>query len=62
MKRRLPKSNTGYWLPKLEGNRARDIENDCKLAAAGMEGQDDLGSANWRGWRLPSCGHGSVAC
>jgi len=37
MKRRLPKTNTGYWLPKLEGNRARDIENDRKLRRLGWK-------------------------
>jgi len=25
----------GYWLPKLEGNRARDIENDRRLRRLG---------------------------
>jgi DNA mismatch endonuclease, patch repair protein len=37
MKRRLPKTNVGYWLPKLEGNRARDIENDRKLRRLGWK-------------------------
>ena len=27
---RLPKSRTDFWLPKLEGNRARDIENAAR--------------------------------
>jgi len=36
-KGRLPKTNTGYWLPKLEGNRARDIENDQKLRRLGWK-------------------------
>lgn len=37
MKRRLPKTNTGYWLPKLECNRARDITNDRKLRRLGWK-------------------------
>ena len=32
---RVPQTNTGYWLPKLEGNRARDIANDRKLRRLG---------------------------
>jgi DNA mismatch endonuclease (patch repair protein) len=36
-KRRLPKTNKGYWLPKLKGNRARDIKNDCKLRRLGWK-------------------------
>jgi DNA mismatch endonuclease, patch repair protein len=31
----LPKSNTGYWLPKLERNRIRDAENLRVLRRAG---------------------------
>jgi DNA mismatch endonuclease (patch repair protein) len=30
-----PKSNTEYWLPKLEANVARDRRNDAALEAAG---------------------------
>ena len=37
MKRRLPKTNTGFWLPKLRGNRARDIKNDRKLRRLGWK-------------------------
>jgi DNA mismatch endonuclease, patch repair protein len=32
---RLPKSNTAYWLPKLERNRARDKAALEQLAASG---------------------------
>jgi len=32
---RKPKSRTGYWNPKIEGNRARDLRNVELLAAAG---------------------------
>jgi len=32
---RLPKSRLDFWAPKLESNRARDIENSSKLAEAG---------------------------
>jgi DNA mismatch endonuclease, patch repair protein len=32
---RLPKSRLGFWLPKLEGNRARDERNIHALAEAG---------------------------
>lgn len=31
----LPKSNRDYWLPKLEGNVARDRRNEGALAEAG---------------------------
>ncbi len=34
---RLPKSRTEFWLPKLEGNRARDIENAARLEGLGWE-------------------------
>jgi len=30
-----PKANSEYWLPKLEGNLARDAHTDVKLRAAG---------------------------
>lgn len=32
---RLPKSHLDFWLPKLEGNRARDLVNVEKLEAMG---------------------------
>jgi DNA mismatch endonuclease, patch repair protein len=32
---RLPKSRLDFWLPKLEGNRRRDIENLDRLERAG---------------------------
>ena len=32
---RLPKSRLDFWLPKLEGNRARDIANVERLESAG---------------------------
>ena len=32
---RLPKSRLEFWLPKLEGNRRRDLANEQKLAALG---------------------------
>src|SRR5579859_698064 len=31
----IPKSNTGYWRPKLKRNRARDIEHLQELRAHG---------------------------
>ncbi len=34
---RLPKSRLDFWRPKLESNRARDIENQKKLAEAGWQ-------------------------
>lgn len=34
---RLPKSRREFWLPKLEGNRARDIENMARLEDLGWE-------------------------
>ena len=34
---RKPKSNRDYWLPKLERNRARDIENQKKLRGMGWD-------------------------
>jgi DNA mismatch endonuclease (patch repair protein) len=30
-----PKSNSDYWLPKIEGNRRRDADTDARLAEAG---------------------------
>lgn len=32
---RLPKSRLEFWLPKLEGNRQRDLANETKLTALG---------------------------
>jgi DNA mismatch endonuclease (patch repair protein) len=32
---RLPKSRLGYWKPKLERNRSRDIQNQRKLRKQG---------------------------
>jgi DNA mismatch endonuclease (patch repair protein) len=32
---RLPKSNRDYWVPKLLGNRRRDLANDRKLRRLG---------------------------
>jgi DNA mismatch endonuclease (patch repair protein) len=32
-----PKSNTGYWSPKIEGNRARDSRNRTALSELGWE-------------------------
>ena len=32
-----PKSNTSYWLPKIERNRARDVRNREALAALGWQ-------------------------
>lgn len=45
-----PKSNTSYWLPKLERNRNRDIKNLAALKAAGWDAlvlwECELGSSN----------------
>lgn len=32
---RIPDSNQGYWKPKLEGNRARDVKNKAALEHQG---------------------------
>lgn len=32
---RLPKSRQGFWLPKLDANRERDIKNERALREAG---------------------------
>jgi len=32
---RLPKSKLDFWLPKLQGNKERDVENSEKLKRAG---------------------------
>lgn len=34
---RLPKSRREFWLPKLEGNRQRDLDQQCRLKAAGWQ-------------------------
>ena len=34
---RLPKSRHEFWLPKLEGNRARDLRKEEELVALGWE-------------------------
>lgn len=34
---RMPKSNTDYWVSKLERNRLRDIENKSKLEKQGWD-------------------------
>ena len=34
---RIPKTNTGFWKPKLEGNRARDRVNQARLRELGWE-------------------------
>jgi DNA mismatch endonuclease (patch repair protein) len=32
---RLPKSRRDFWIPKLEGNRTRDLRNEAALTAMG---------------------------
>lgn len=34
---RVPKSKLDFWLPKLEGNRARDARNNEKLSQMGWD-------------------------
>lgn len=34
---RLPKSRLDFWLPKLEGNRLRDLTNQTKLESMGWK-------------------------
>jgi DNA mismatch endonuclease, patch repair protein len=34
---RVPRSNTGYWAPKLERNVQRDAESRARLRAAGWK-------------------------
>ncbi len=34
---RVPKSKLDFWLPKLEGNRARDVRNNEKLSQMGWD-------------------------
>lgn len=34
---RMPKSRPEFWIPKLEGNRRRDLANEAKLAALGWQ-------------------------
>lgn len=36
-KSHIPKSNRGYWLPKLKGNAARDKEHRQELEEAGWD-------------------------
>ncbi len=33
--RRAPKSNLAYWIPKLKGNRARDVRVNTALTRKG---------------------------
>jgi len=33
--RKLPKSNQGYWLPKLRRNKERDVSNTAALREGG---------------------------
>jgi DNA mismatch endonuclease (patch repair protein) len=35
--RKRPKTNEGYWLPKLERNRTRDAANQAELRARGWD-------------------------
>jgi DNA mismatch endonuclease (patch repair protein) len=32
-----PRTNEGYWGPKIDGNRARDVRTDTALRDAGWE-------------------------
>jgi DNA mismatch endonuclease (patch repair protein) len=34
---RLPKGRRDFWVPKLEGNRRRDMENQAKVIGMGWE-------------------------
>jgi DNA mismatch endonuclease (patch repair protein) len=34
---RLPRTRLDFWLPKLEGNRQRDLENQRKLKDQGWD-------------------------
>lgn len=34
---RLPKSRHDFWIPKLEGNRRRDVENQARLREMGWD-------------------------
>ena len=34
---RIPKSNADYWVPKLDGNRRRDLENEDRLKQIGWD-------------------------
>ncbi|MEK6322697.1 MAG: very short patch repair endonuclease [Acidobacteriota bacterium] len=34
---RLPKSKLGFWLPKLKGNRRRDLKKQRELTKAGWQ-------------------------
>jgi DNA mismatch endonuclease (patch repair protein) len=33
----LPKTETGYWIPKLRGNAGRDAQNVAQLRAMGLQ-------------------------
>jgi DNA mismatch endonuclease, patch repair protein len=33
----LPKTETGYWIPKLRGNAERDAQNAAQLRAMGLQ-------------------------
>ena len=33
----VPKTHQGYWRPKLEGNKRRDVENAAKLEELGWK-------------------------
>ncbi|MDP3937258.1 MAG: very short patch repair endonuclease [Deltaproteobacteria bacterium] len=35
LKGRTPKQNSGYWIPKIQGNIARDRRNERRLRGAG---------------------------
>ena len=34
---RIPKTRQGFWVPKLEGNRTRDLRNQAELTNAGWK-------------------------
>jgi DNA mismatch endonuclease (patch repair protein) len=34
---RMPKSRLDFWVPKFEGNKRRDAENEAKLKAMGWD-------------------------
>jgi DNA mismatch endonuclease (patch repair protein) len=34
---RIPKSRHSFWIPKLEGNRQRDLANEAELTANGWK-------------------------
>lgn len=45
---RPPKSNTAYWLPKLERNMERDKDALARLAAACCSAEACAAAARWR--------------